>query len=127
VDGDIMKNAGKKAAPTFQRGKMLKASQLNAMAAAINGAPVAASTFTDPLRVQGKLSSALAAATAFDTGASTASFVVWRKNTSGTPVAAETITVVNRFRYIDLPSGTICKAEWIEGEWQIYAADCGAE
>jgi hypothetical protein len=40
-------------------------------------------------------------------------------------VAAETITVVNRFRYIDLPSGTICKSDWIVGELQRVWADKG--
>ncbi len=122
-----MKNAGGKKAPQFQRGEMLKASQLNAMANAINQRPVPGLQVASPLRVMGKLTSALAKATAFTSDASTASFQVWRRNTSGTPEAAETITVVNRFMFIDLPSNTICKAEWIEGEWQIYAADCGAE
>lgn len=106
---------------------MLKASQLNAMADAINQRAVPGLQAVSPPRVIGKLTSALASATAFTSDAATASLQVWRRNASGTPEAAETITVVNRFMFIDLPSNTICKAEWIEGEWQIYAADCGAE
>jgi len=122
-----MKNAGKKAAPTFQRGDRLKASQLNAMAAAINGQPVPGLEVFSPPRVMGKLTTDLGRATAFTSNAATATMRVWRKDASGTPVAAETITVVNRFMFIDLPSNTIVKAEWIEGEWQLYAADCEAE
>lgn len=34
------------------------------------------------------------------------------------------ITVVNRFMEISVDEGTYCKAEWIDGEWQLYAADC---
>lgn len=36
----------------------------------------------------------------------------------------ETITIVNRFENISVDAGTYCKAEWIDGEWQLYAADC---
>jgi hypothetical protein len=127
VDGDNMKDRGAKKPPRFAKGKLLRASQLNALSDAIHGRAVPGIQSVDPLRVQGKLTSALPAATAFDSDAATASFQIWRKNASGVPVAAETITVVNRFLFIDLPTNTVCKAEWIEGEWQIYAADCGAE
>lgn len=34
------------------------------------------------------------------------------------------ITIVNRFENISVEAGTYCKAEWIDGEWQLYAADC---
>lgn len=38
----------------------------------------------------------------------------------------DTITIVNRFENISVDAGTYCKAEWIDGEWQLYAADCPA-
>jgi len=34
------------------------------------------------------------------------------------------ITIVNRFENISVEAGTYCKAEWIDGEWQLYTADC---
>ena len=36
------------------------------------------------------------------------------------------VTVVNRFENIAIASGTLVKVEWINGEWQPYAADCPA-
>jgi hypothetical protein len=36
----------------------------------------------------------------------------------------QTITVVNRFENIAVPADTLIKCEWINGEWQPYAADC---
>jgi hypothetical protein len=37
-----------------------------------------------------------------------------------------TITVVNRFEQISIGADTLIKCEWINGEWQPYAADCPA-
>lgn len=34
------------------------------------------------------------------------------------------VTVTNRFENINIAAGTLCKVEWINGEWQPYAADC---
>ena len=34
------------------------------------------------------------------------------------------IKIVNRFVNISVDAGTYAKAEWIDGEWQLYAADC---
>ncbi|MGV2335063.1 MAG UNVERIFIED_CONTAM: hypothetical protein LVR18_27270 [Planctomycetaceae bacterium] len=36
-------------------------------------------------------------------------------------------TVVNRFENISIDEGTYIKIEWIDGEWQPYAADCGPQ
>jgi len=36
----------------------------------------------------------------------------------------ETILIVNRFKHISVDKGTYAKAEFIDGEWQLYAADC---
>jgi hypothetical protein len=42
-------------------------------------------------------------------------------------VSGRVITVVNRFVNISVDAGTYAKAEWISGEWQLYAAYCGSE
>jgi hypothetical protein len=39
----------------------------------------------------------------------------------------ETVTVVNRFENISIDADTYIKIEWIDGEWQPYAADCGPQ
>lgn len=47
-----------------------------------------------------------------------------RKNNGKLRLTNDRITVVNRFMEISVDEGTYCKAEWIDGEWQLYAADC---
>ena len=42
-------------------------------------------------------------------------------------VSDETVTVVNRFENISIDADTYIKIEWIDGEWQPYAADCGPQ
>lgn len=77
--------------------------------------------------VQGKLDGPLAVATAFDDSPATAVMSVWRKNADGDMEdSTDNITIVNRFEHISVDTGAIVKAEWIDGEWQLYAADCGA-
>ena len=39
----------------------------------------------------------------------------------------ETVTVVNRFENISIDADTYIKIEWIDGEWQPYASDCGPQ
>ena len=39
----------------------------------------------------------------------------------------ETVTVVNRFENISIDADSYIKIEWIDGEWQPYAADCGPQ
>ena len=39
----------------------------------------------------------------------------------------DSVTVVNRFENISIDEGTYIKIEWIDGEWQPYAADCGPQ
>jgi len=78
-------------------------------------------------RYQGKLDGALAVATTFNDDPSTATFSVWERDGSGgVVVTALTLTVTNRCLYLSYTTGTICKVEFIDGEWQIYAADCEA-
>ena len=39
----------------------------------------------------------------------------------------ETVTVVNRFENISIDADTYIKIEFIDGEWQPYASDCGPQ
>jgi len=39
----------------------------------------------------------------------------------------ETVTVVNRFENISIDADSYIKIEWIDGEWQPYASDCGPQ
>jgi len=51
-------------------------------------------------------------------------YVLTRKPNGDLRITTRTILVVNRFENISVDDGTYAKAEWIDGEWQLYAADC---
>jgi hypothetical protein len=56
---------------------------------------------------------------------STATARILRRLSNGDlSLSADTITIVYRFMHISVDAGTYAKAEWIDGEWQLYAADC---
>jgi hypothetical protein len=56
---------------------------------------------------------------------STATARILRKKSNGDlTLSTDSITIVNRFTQISVDAGTTAKAEWIDGEWQLYAADC---
>lgn len=67
----------------------------------------------------------LAAAVDTKRDPSTATARILRRKADGdlTP-SCDSITVTNRFMNISIDSGTYAKVEWIDGEWQPYAADC---
>jgi hypothetical protein len=70
----------------------------------------------------------LFAAVSTKTDPSTAdAYVLTRRRNGNLVNTGRTITIVNRFENISVDAGTYAKAEWIDGEWQLYAADCGAE
>jgi hypothetical protein len=50
--------------------------------------------------------------------------ILRRKSNGDLKLTTEEKTVVNRFKNISIDSGTYIKIEWIDGEWQPYAADC---
>ena len=112
----------------FKRGERLSAGKLNQIVQAIVGLLRSKHGFgvERPLNIIGKLDGDLVAATNFGTAPSTATLSVWTKNSSGNLVdSGRNETVVNRFLYLGtISSGTIVKAEWLEGEWQPYAIDC---
>jgi hypothetical protein len=56
---------------------------------------------------------------------STATARILRKKSNGDlTLSTDSITIVNRFTQISVDAGTYGKAEMIDGEWQLYAADC---
>jgi len=59
---------------------------------------------------------------------STAFAVVLKRKANGDlKKSCRRIKVVNRFMNISIDEGVYCKVEWIDGEWQPYAADCPGE
>lgn len=81
-----------------------------------------------PRHIQCRLTQDLLAAVDSWTDPSTATAHVFEKynSTNDMKWSGRTITIVNRFENISVDAGTYCKAEWIDGEWQLYAADCPA-
>ena len=78
-------------------------------------------------RLQVILGEDLLAAVDTLTDPSTAQANVLRRKANGDlEITSRSITIVNRFENISIDAGTYAKAEWIEGEWQLYAADCPA-
>jgi len=76
-------------------------------------------------RVQVFLMEDLLAAVDTLTDPSTAKARVLAKKLNGDlEITTREITIVNRFENISIDSDTYAKAEWIDGEWQLYAADC---
>lgn len=79
-------------------------------------------------RLQVILGEDLLAAVDTLTDPSTASANVLRRKADGDlEITTRSITIVNRFENISIDAGTYAKAEWIEGEWQLYAADCSQQ
>jgi hypothetical protein len=112
----------------FSKGQRLTAVGLNGLVEAIESVVrrMLGPQVLQPLDISGKLDGDLAAANDFGTSPATATMSVWDKDTSGNMVdTGRNETVVNRFIRISLPSTTIVQARWINGEWRVYAADCG--
>jgi hypothetical protein len=126
VDGDIMtREAGQKKPPLFERGQLLKASQLNALAAAVSNIILRGAQLFRPPNLQVVLNQDLFAAEDAFTDPSTAEATVLIRNRFGNlQPTGRTETVVNRFENISIDKDTYIKIEWIDGEWQPYAGDC---
>ena len=76
-------------------------------------------------RVQVVLTTDLLAAVNTKRDPSTATAQILRRKTDGDlTLSTDSITIVNRFTQISVDAGTYGKAELIDGEWQLYAADC---
>lgn len=114
--------------PTFAAGQSLKATDLQALSSSL-GSLIRNSqhSVNRPLNLQVIMQADLFAAVNTKKDPSTAPARVLRKKPNGDmTLTAETITIVNRFMHISVDAGTYAKAEWIDGEWQLYAADCSA-
>jgi hypothetical protein len=118
---------GDKNPQRFEKGQRLTAAGLNSLSDSVlsiirklYGAQIAR-----PLNVQVILMEDLLAAVDTLTDPSTAKARVLAKKTNGDlEITTREITIVNRFLNISIDSGIYGKAEWIDGEWQLYAADC---
>ena len=76
-------------------------------------------------RLQVVLTTDLLAAVNTKRDPSTATARILRRKTDGDlTLSTDSITIVNRFTQISVDAGTYGKAELIDGEWQLYAADC---
>jgi hypothetical protein len=53
--------------------------------------------------------------------------VLAKKSNGDLEITTREITLTNRFLNISIDSGIYGKAEWIDGEWQLYAADCPSQ
>jgi len=53
--------------------------------------------------------------------------VLVRKANGKLKLTCRRVFVVNRFMNISVDAGTYGKVEYIDGEWQPYAADCAGE
>ena len=78
-------------------------------------------------RKHGLLTSALAAATAFDTGAATATATEYIRNTvtGNLEDTGVEYTITNRYQNITVASGIYIQFQFFDGEWHIVGADCG--
>jgi hypothetical protein len=93
-----------------------------------NPAPQRGRYTQDQRHVQVILMEDLLAAVDTLTDPSTAKARVLAKKANGDlEITTREITIVNRFLNISIDSGIYGKAEWIDGEWQLYAADCPAQ
>lgn len=69
----------------------------------------------------------LAAVDTFTDPSTATARIIRRKPDGDLEVTATTVTVVNRFENISIDADSYIKIEWIDGEWQPYAADCGPQ
>jgi len=120
---------GDKRPERFTKGQRLTAAGLNSLTEAVESIMrrMAGQQIVQPLNLQVILGEDLLAAVDTLTDPSTAQANVLRRKTNGDlEITSRSITIVNRFENISVDAGTYAKAEWIEGEWQLYAADCPA-
>jgi len=118
---------GDKTPDKFERGQRLTAAGLNSLADSILSVirKLYGPQIARPLNVQVILMEDLLAAVDTLTDPSTAKARILAKKSNGDlEITTREITLVNRFENISIDSGTYGKAEWIDGEWQLYAADC---
>ena len=119
---------GDKHPEKFAKGQRLTAASLNGLTEAIQSvmSRMIGQQVVRPLNRQAILDADLLAAVDMFADPSTATaHLIGRKANGDLEVLDETVTVVNRFENISIDADTYIKIEWIDGEWQPYAADCG--
>ena len=121
----MTREAGTKRPPFFERGQLLKASQLNQLAAAVGSIITRGAQLFRPMNLQAVLDEDLFAAEDTFTDPSTAvATILIRDRFGNLRASTRKETVVNRFENISIDKDTYIKIEWIEGEWQPYSGDC---
>lgn len=121
---------GDKRPEPFRKGQRLTAAGLNELTTAIQSvmSRMLGTQVIQPLNRQCILQSDLLAAVDTLTDRSTAlAELLQRANNGDLETTGQLVTVVNPFREISIDAGTYIKIEWIDGEWQPYAADCPAQ
>jgi len=125
-----MQNAQPRIEP-FVKGERLSAARLNELADMVSRliwqkqhAYGAAFGTQQPRNIQVILDADLYAAVDTKDDPSTAQASVLVRRNDRLVNSGRKITITNRFENISVDAGTYGKAEWIDGEWQLYAADC---
>jgi hypothetical protein len=121
----MTREAGTKRPPFFERGQLLKASQLNQLAAAVGSIITRGAQLFRPLNLQAVLDEDLfAAEDTFNDPSTAIATILIRDRYGNLRASTRKETVVNRNENISIDKDTYIKIEWIEGEWQPYSADC---
>jgi hypothetical protein len=121
----MTREAGTKRPPFFERGQLLKASQLNQLAAAVGSIITRGAQLFRPMNLQAVLDEDLfAAEDTFNDPSTAIATILIRDRYGNLRASTRKETVVNRNKNISIDKDTYIKIEWIEGEWQPYSADC---
>ena len=121
----MTREAGTKRPPFFERGQLLKASQLNQLAAAVGSIITRGAQLFRPMNLQAVLDEDLfAAEDTFNDPSTAVATILIRDRFGNLRASTRKETVVNRNENISIDKDTYIKIEWIEGEWQPYSADC---
>jgi hypothetical protein len=121
---------GDKHPEKFAKGQRLTAAALNSLAQSVARIidRMQGTQVIQPKPLQAILVSDLLAAVDSLTDPSTAQArILARKANGDLEISTREETVVNRFENISIDADTYIKIEWIDGEWQPYAADCGPQ
>jgi len=116
--------------PVFEAGQRLTAAALNSLAQSVARIidRMQGTQVIQPKPLQAILVSDLLAAVDSLTDPSTAQArILARKANGDLEISTREETVVNRFENISIDADTYIKIEFIDGEWQPYAADCGPQ
>lgn len=116
--------------PVFEAGQRLTAAALNSLAQSVARIidRMQGTQVIQPKPLQAILMSDLLAAVDSLTDPSTAQArILARKANGDLEISTREETVVNRFENISIDADSYIKIEWIDGEWQPYAADCGPQ